>query len=98
MELRKMTETVKNLDLEAYILSKVSAAIANGSIIEVTSDKGTASASTMGRLFIESNQDGTGIYYTVKNGNNYSWESTGIENKISNISIDSDLMLTVSYE
>ena len=68
-----MTETVKNLELEAYILSKIAAAIAAGGIIEITPDKGTASASTMGKLYIEVGQT-TGIYYTIKNGNTYAWK------------------------
>lgn len=75
MELEKMTETVKNLELEAYVLSKIAAAIAAGGIITVTSDKGTASASTMGKLYIEVSAQSTDIYYTVKNGNNYEWKS-----------------------
>lgn len=70
-----MTETVKNLELEAYILSKIAAAIAAGGIIEVTPDKGTASASTMGKLYIEVSAQSTDIYYTVKNGNTYEWKS-----------------------
>ena len=85
-----MTETVKNLELEAYILSKIAAAIAAGGIIQVTSNKGTASASTMGKLFIEVGPNNTDIYYTVKNGNNYQWKS--LETDIfDNITIPSDV-------
>ena len=85
-----MTETVKNLELEAYVLSKIAAAISAGGIINVTTDKGTASASTMGKLFIEVGQDSTDIYYTVKNGNTYTWKS--LETDIfDNITIPSDV-------
>lgn len=85
-----MTETLKNLELEAYVLSKIAAAIAAGGIIEVTTDKGTASAETMGKLFIEIGQNSTDIYYTVKNGNNYEWKS--LETDIfDNITIPSDV-------
>ena len=85
-----MTETVKNLELEAYVLSKIAAAIAAGGIIKVTTDKGTASAETMGKLFIEIGQNSTDIYYTVKNGNNYEWKS--LETDIfDNITIPSDV-------
>ena len=75
MELNKLTEVTKNLDLEDYILSKIAVAIANAGIIDVTTDKGTASASTMGKLYIEIGQDSTDIYYTVKNGDNYEWRN-----------------------
>lgn len=85
-----MTETVKNLELEAYILSKIAAAIAAGGIIEITTDKGTASASTMGKLFIEVSPTSTDIYYTIKDGNTYDWKD--LETDIfDNITIPSDV-------
>ena len=74
MELNKLTEVTKNLELEAYILSKIADAIAAGGIINITTDKGTASESTMGKLFIEIGPDSTGIYYTIKEGNIYKWK------------------------
>lgn len=46
--------------------------------IEITTDKGTASADTMGKLFIEVGANETGVFYTVSSGsgNNitYDWE------------------------
>ena len=74
MELNKLTEVTKNLELEEYILSKIADAIAAGGIINITTDKGTASESTMGKLFIEIGPDSTGIYYTIKEGNIYKWK------------------------
>lgn len=41
--------------------------------IEITTDKGTASASTMGKLYIESKNSKTDAYYTKNSSGSYSW-------------------------
>lgn len=41
--------------------------------IEITTDKGTASASTMNKLYIENKNSKTDIYYTKQSGSSYSW-------------------------
>ena len=41
-------------------------------VIEVVSSKPTASASTMGKLYIVSENNEVNVYYTIKNGNSYS--------------------------
>lgn len=56
---------------------------------EVTSDKGTASASTMGKLYIEVGSDTTDVYYTVEDNGSYSWESLDTD-ILDNLSIDWD--------
>ena len=42
--------------------------------VKVTTDKGTASASTMDKLFIEVGANKTDAYYTVENNGTYSWK------------------------
>jgi len=42
-------------------------------VIKVVSDKGEASASTMNKLYIVSENNKVNVYYTKQNGNNYSW-------------------------
>ena len=56
---------------------------------EVTSDKGTASASTMGKLYIEVGSDTTDVYYTVEDNGSYGWESLDTD-ILDNLSIDWD--------
>lgn len=56
---------------------------------EITSDKGTASASTMGKLYIEVGTDTTDVYYTVEDNGSYSWESLDTD-ILDNLSIDWD--------
>lgn len=56
---------------------------------EVTTDKGTASASTMGKLYIEVGSDTTDVYYTVEDNGSYSWESLDTD-ILDNLSIDWD--------
>lgn len=56
---------------------------------EVTSDKGTASASTMGKLYIEVGSNTTDVYYTVEDNGSYSWESLDTD-ILDNLSIDWD--------
>lgn len=41
--------------------------------IEITTNKGTASASTMGKLYIENSNNKTDAYYTKESSGNYSW-------------------------
>ena len=45
----------------------------NSGFIEITDDKGVASASTMGKFYIEIIDDETSIYYTEENDGSYSW-------------------------
>lgn len=68
-----MTEVVKDLELGTYVLAKIAEALENLHFIDITDDKGTASADTMNKLFIEVGQSKVDIYYTEKNGNTYSW-------------------------
>ena len=42
--------------------------------VKVTTDKGTASASTMNKLYIEVGANKTDAYYTVENNGVYSWK------------------------
>lgn len=53
------------------------AELTNIEVIKVTTDKGTASASTMGKLYIEVGQTETDMYYTVRTESQgryvYSW-------------------------
>lgn len=55
--------------------------------IKVVSDKGTASASTMNKLYIEDNGSTVDVYYTVKDGSNYSWSK-----------LDSDILDDLSID
>ena len=52
--------------------------ITNLKAIEVTTDKGTASADTMGRLYIVSENSKVNVYYTERSGSNpnytYTWK------------------------
>ena len=56
---------------------------------EITSDKGTASESTMGKLYIEVGTETTDVYYTVEDNGIYSWESLDTD-ILDNLSIDWD--------
>ena len=51
---------------------------ANINFIEITTNKGTASASTMNKLYIETKNNKTDVYYTVRSGTDpnytYAWE------------------------
>lgn len=41
--------------------------------IKIVTDKGTASADTMDRIYIEVSGNSADVYYTTKSGNTYSW-------------------------
>lgn len=47
--------------------------------IVITSDKGTPSASTMGKLYIVNENQKVNVYYTEKNGNTYSWHKMDVD-------------------
>ena len=59
-----------------YVASAISG-IAGTEVVKVTDDKGTASADTMGKLYIEVGASKTDVYYTVRSGTSpnytYSW-------------------------
>ena len=56
-------------------------------VIKVVTDKGTASASTMNKLFIEVGSNATDIYYTVEDDGSYSWSKLE-EDILEDVSID----------
>lgn len=55
--------------------------------IKVVTDKGTASADTMDKLYIEVSNDSADVYYTTKSGNTYSWHKMD-DDILDNLSID----------
>ena len=55
--------------------------------IKVVTDKGTASADTMDKLYIEVSNDSADVYYTTKSGNTYSWHKMD-DDILDNLSIE----------
>ena len=80
-------------DINAAISSKL-AALSGIDVINVVDDKGTASASTMHKLYIEVGQNSTDIYYTkatTSNGNTtYAWASLDTD-ILDNITLPTDV-------
>lgn len=58
--------------------------------IEITDDKGTASADTMGKLYIVSENNKVNAYYSVEDNGSYSWEQLD-EDILDNITIPTDV-------
>ena len=56
-------------------------------IIKIVSDKGTASADTMNKLYIVSENNKVNVYYTKQNGNTYSWVKLD-DNILDEVSVD----------
>lgn len=67
-------------------INTIIGALKGADFIRVVSDKGTASADTMEKLYIEVGET-TDVYYTTKNGNNYSWNKLD-DDILDNLSID----------
>ena len=78
------TATYSNIGNSAQTQASINSAIntklgelSGIEVIKVVSDKGTASASTMNKLYIEVGANSTDVYYTVKSGTSpnftYSW-------------------------
>lgn len=96
-DLIKNLDALSNIGTSQYatqrtINSAIDTAIGNLTGLqayEVTSDKGTASASTMGKLYIEVGSDNTDVYFTVEDNGSYSWESLDTD-ILDNLSIDWD--------
>ena len=61
-------------------------AMPNSGFIEITDDKGMASASTMGKLYIETINNETAVYYTEKNDDSYSWHELN-DNLFGNLTV-----------
>lgn len=47
--------------------------------IVITTDKGTASASTMGKLYIVNENQKVNVYYTVQSGSTYTWHKMDVD-------------------
>lgn len=58
--------------------------------VKITTNKGTASASTMNKLFIEIKNNKTDAYYSIENNGSYSWEKLD-ENILEDITIPTDV-------
>ena len=56
-------------------------------VIEVVSNKGTASANTMNKLYIEVDGTTADVYYTTQSGNSYSWNKMD-DDILDDISLD----------
>lgn len=68
--------TTLTLDTQAKINSAINdklGVLEGLKFVEITTDKGTASASTMNKLYIENKNSKTDIYYTKQSGSSYSW-------------------------
>lgn len=63
------------------------AALEGLEFIVITTNKGTASASTMGKLYIENANNKTDAYYTENNSGTYSWEKLE-DDILEDVSID----------
>ena len=73
--------TVTLTDL-SQILSAINdklGALGNFSAYEVTSDKGTASASKMGKLYIVSENSKVNVYYVKETSGSYSWQKMDVD-------------------
>ena len=71
-------------------------AMPNSDFIEITSDKGVASASTMGKFYIEIINDETNIYYTEENDDSYSWRKFN-DDLFSNLTVHWDDIKDAPY-
>ena len=56
-------------------------------VIKIVTDKGTASADTMNKLYIEVANDTADVYYTVENNSTYTWKKLD-DDILDNLSID----------
>lgn len=83
LTLTDLDKVLTAIDTKLGILSSID-------VVKVTSNKGTASASTMNKLFIEVGQNKTDIYYTTENNSTYSWEKLE-DDILEDITVPSDV-------
>ena len=62
----------------------------NVKFIEITSNKGTASASTMNKLYVEVGSTKTDVYYTKESSGSYSWQKLD-SNILDDVTIPTDV-------
>ena len=86
-DLNTTNTNVNNLDSKLATLSSRLDDVESLEFIKIVSDKGTASASTMNALYVETKNNKIDFYYTVKNGSSYGWKNIDAD-ILSDLSID----------